>query len=369
MTLGAIVTGLQRYLFPTLEAELGELGRLDREFLEVLSLLDIGDLKRRFEWVGNGRKPHERTHLLRAFIAKSVYQITSTAGLIETLKAQTTLRRLCGWERPGEVPGESVFSRVFGAFAREQWPQKIHAAMIQTHASGKLVGHISRDATAIEAPEKPARKIVAEAVAPPHKRGRPRKDEVREPKPPRRLELQPTRSLEENLQDLPSACNVGTKRNAKGYKQSWIGYKLHLDVIDGDIPVSSILTSASVHDSQVAIPLAQMSATRVTACYALMDSAYDVPEIKDFVRGQQQVPIIDIHGRNKDAAPFDPAMKQRYKQRSSAERVNSRLKERYGGNWVRVRGAIKVAAHLGFGLIALSAQGLLGRVCESSGIG
>jgi len=39
----------------------------------------------------------------------------------------------------------------------------------------------------------------------------------------------------------------------------------------------AVLTSASVNDSQVAIPLAQMSAARVTALYALMDSAYDAP--------------------------------------------------------------------------------------------
>jgi hypothetical protein len=28
------------------------------------------------------------------------------------------------------------------------------------------------------------------------------------------------------------------------------GYKLHLDVADGDIPISAVLTSASLHDSQ-----------------------------------------------------------------------------------------------------------------------
>src|ERR1035441_2874224 len=58
------------------------------------------------------------------------------------------------------------------------------------------------------------------------------------------------------LADLPMGCAVGTKRNAKGYKTSWIGYKLHIDTADGDIPVSCLLTSASVHDSQVALPLA-----------------------------------------------------------------------------------------------------------------
>ena len=39
----------------------------------------------------------------------------------------------------------------------------------------------------------------------------------------------------------------------------WIGYKLHLDTIDGGIPVSALVTSASLNDSQVAIPLATIT--------------------------------------------------------------------------------------------------------------
>jgi hypothetical protein len=38
--------------------------------------------------------------------------------------------------------------------------------------------------------------------------------------------------------DLPTACNVGTKRNSKNYKTIWIGYKLHIDACDGGIPIS-----------------------------------------------------------------------------------------------------------------------------------
>ena len=30
------------------------------------------------------------------------------------------------------------------------------------------------------------------------------------------------------LADLPRACDVGAKRNAKGFKETWIGYKLHI---------------------------------------------------------------------------------------------------------------------------------------------
>ena len=94
------------------------------------------------------------------------------------------------------------------------------------------------------------------------KRGRPRKDEER-PKPePTRLERQTTQNLDQMLADLPTACDVGSKKNSKGYKETWIGYKLHLDVACGQIPVSCVLTSASVHDSQVAIPLMTMSGRR-----------------------------------------------------------------------------------------------------------
>ena len=75
------------------------------------------------------------------------------------------------------------------------------------------------------------------------------------------------------LADLPTACTIGSKRNAKGHSTSWIGYKLHIDTADGDIPVSCVLTSASVHDSQVAIPLSPITAGRVTQLYDLMDSA------------------------------------------------------------------------------------------------
>ncbi len=66
-------------------------------------------------------------------------------------------------------------------------------------------------------------------------------------------------------------------------RTSWTGYKLHLDVADGDIPVSCPLSWASLHDSQTAIPLAAMTAARLTNLYDLM-SAYDAPEIRAMSR-------------------------------------------------------------------------------------
>ena len=54
------------------------------------------------------------------------------------------------------------------------------------------------------------------------------------------------------------------------------------------------LTSASVHASQVAIPLASLTAVRVTSLYDLMDGADDAAEIEAHSRSLGHVPIIAI---------------------------------------------------------------------------
>jgi len=348
---------IQRHLFPILMEELGSLTGRDHQFVEVMGLLPLGPFLEPYRWIGNGCPPHERAWLVHAFIAKAVYEFPTTRALLEALKARPALRRLCGWESVSALPHESTFSRAFAAFAQDELPQKIHAALVCRQRGQHLVGHVSRDATAIEACEKPAPKPSAPPKAP-AKRGRPAKGQERPPAPPKRLDLQPGRSLAENLADLPTACAVGCKRNSKGHQECWIGYKLHLDTIDGDIPVSAVLTSAAVNDSQVAIPLTQMTAQRITSLYDLMDSAYDAPQIHEYSRRLGHVPIIDPNPRRGEKIPLAPAQAQRFKQRSAAERVNSLLKERYGGRFVRVRGARKVMAHLTFGLIALTAMQL-----------
>jgi IS5 family transposase len=274
--------------------------------------------------------------------------------LLDALRTRPTLRRLCGYDGVGAIPDESTFSRAFAEFAAGELAQQMHAMLVQEHVAPRLIGHVNRDATAIAAREK----VVEVAKPPPplpKRRGRPKKGEVRPAPIPTRLELQPTRGLEDNVADLPRHCAVGVKRNSQGYQETWRGYKLHLDSVDGDLPVSAILTAASVHDSQVAIPLAQMTAQRVTSLYDLMDAAYDAPQISAFSRALHHVPIIDANPRRGTPVPMAPAEAVRFRERSTAERVNSNLKDNYGGRFVRVRGATKVMAHLMFGLVALTA--------------
>jgi hypothetical protein len=217
-----IFHGLPRQLFPALQAELGPLTALDRQFCEGISLPDLGRFTQPYEWCGEGPPPCPRVGLAHAFSAKSVYPFPTTGALIHARKPQPTLRRLCGWERAEDVPSEPTFSRAFAECAADQLPQRIHEHRVKLHAGPKLVGHVSRDATAIEAPERPAPKPAGEPKVP-RKRGRPKKGEERPAPPPKRLEAQLTRSSAENLADLPTRCDVGCKRNSKGHQESWIG--------------------------------------------------------------------------------------------------------------------------------------------------
>jgi hypothetical protein len=114
-----------------------------------------------------------------------------------------------------------------------------------------------------------------------------------------------------------------------------------------------------VHDSQTAIPLALMTQGRVTNCYDLMDAAYCSAEIRSHSRSLGHVPLIDHNPRGGEKIEFDPAQKQRYKERSQAERANARLKDEFGGKQVWVRGHTKVMSHLMFGLLGLTADQLL----------
>ncbi len=313
-----------------------------------------------YRWVGNGCPPSDRLALCKAYIAKAVWDFATTRDLIDAIRHRPTLRRLCGWETLGEVPSEATFSRAFDAFARDGRPQQIHEALIKTHYDEKIAGHVSRDATAIHAREKAATKPEAPAKPKRGKRGRRRKNEPPAPPPdPTRLKQQLERDLQTNLADLPTACDWGCKKNSQGKVECWRGYKLHVDVIDGDIPVSGILTSASLHDSQAAIPLAQMSAERVTSLYDLADAAYDAKDLRDMSERLGHVPIIDSNPRRGEKVQFSPAEALRYRERSSVERVNSHLHDEHGGRHVRVRGPIKVAAHLAFGLLVIAAEQML----------
>ena len=363
---------LQQELFPRLEQSVGELGPQLQLLAAVVSLVPLerflSPLRAR-----TGRPAKDRAALATAFIAKAVLNLASTRDLRDRLQVDEALRRFCGWHSPAAVPHESKFSRAFAQFAAARLAERLHAEVVDTTQGDRLIGHIARDSTAIVARERFAER-------PPADRRRKRRAQGKRGKRPgpfaraqaaqrgTRIERQRHQSLEQMLAELPRECDLGAKTNSQGNQQYWRGFKLHLDVADGQIPISAYLTSASVHDSQVAIPLMHTSTQRVDYCYELMDSAYDADAILAESRAQNHVPIVAPHPRRGTKKPsqcpqvfpvqprpqLDWAQQQRYRERTMSERINGRLKDEFGGNQVRVRGPVKVMAHLCFGLLALT---------------
>jgi hypothetical protein len=182
------------------------------------------------------------------------------------------------------------------------------------------VRHLSIDSTTIEAREKPI-KTGAQKARTSKKRGRKAKGSLEEQQHRERQAQQEQEliaylqeSFEISLGKLEMRCSMTAKQNSKGKKQWFIGCKADLATDDYGVPMSFAVTGASVHDSQVAVPL--MKKTRETAdfWYVLLDKG-----------------VV--------ADPLDPASQRRYAARTTVERTNSELKDGFLPDTIYKRGA------------------------------
>lgn len=344
-------------LFPHLETVTGEplTDKLQR-FLYAVDIVRVDRFVASPFMQRMGRKQADRRSIAHAYIAKAVYNLPTTELLLEMLRTNSVLRRFCGFAYQRDIPSAATFSRAFAKFAKGKLGDRVHEALIAEHVGEKIVMHVSRDSTAVEARETPAKKPKP-AEKEKRKPGRPKKGEVVPPPEPTRLVTQLTQTPEAALADLPRVCDVGCKKDAKGFKHSWKGWKAHIDWADGCFPLNVVTTSASVHDSQAAIPMARITALRVISLYDLMDSAYDAPQIHAVSVQLGHVALIDVNRRRgEEPIPWDPDRTRRYKERSNAERGNSRLKDEFGLRHLRVRGHAKAHLHIMFAIIALAAD-------------
>ena len=131
---------LQHELFPFLrEEDHLELSPALEKVIRVLEFTEIDRFippSRGFV----GRPPKDRVALARAFIAKPVLDLPTTEALIDSLKADRTLRRICGFERFHFIPDASRFSRAFAEFAALELPARVHEALIRAQLGDQLVG-------------------------------------------------------------------------------------------------------------------------------------------------------------------------------------------------------------------------------------
>ena len=367
---------LQTELFPLLESAVGALSKPARLLVAVVSLQPLA------RWVSGraytGRRPHSRQSLATAFFAKAVYNLPTTRHLIERLHSDGQLRRLCGWDSATQVPGESTFSRAFAEFAATGLPAKVHEALVRKTQQDRTIDYIARDSTAIEARERLPGDIEKTARAKPaakhpkyrtargyhqRRKGGPHRRAKASERGPR-LERQQHMTLAEMIADLPQECSLGVKTSSKGHQQYWRGFKLHWDVADGGrIPISCLLTGASVQDSQVAIPLMQMSASRVRWHCDVMDSAYDAKAIRRQSQKLGHEALVKPVKRKRQSSAVADTLtaeqKQRFKKRTIIEQLNARLKDEFGGRIIYLRGAAKIMTHLMFGVVALTVDQLL----------
>ena len=178
-----LVRGFQQILFPELE-ECWQSPLTDKEqqLVSILELVEVEKFVPRTastQWLG--RKLLYREAIARSFVAKAVNGYRHTRFLIEALKTTPNLRRICGFMRVSEIPDESTFSRAFKEFSDSRLGERVHEAMVERCLKPELVGHISRDATAIRGREKPVKRPPKEKPAP-KKRGRPAKENAASPR-------------------------------------------------------------------------------------------------------------------------------------------------------------------------------------------
>jgi hypothetical protein len=73
------------------------------------------------------------------------------------------------------------------------------------------------------------------------------------------------------------------------------------------IPIRSVLTSASLNDTQAAVPLSLLTAQSVTSLYDLMDAGYDADQIREQSVSLGHIPIIPRRKLGSEPAPvMDP---------------------------------------------------------------
>lgn len=271
-----------------------------------------------------GRPGHTLLSVLAVHAVKLYFQEKTMTAARDRLLSCSNLRTIIG---VAEVPSLSVISKKTDTLIDLVDFSSILASICSSFYKDRLVCHLSIDSTISEAREKP---VKAEKPGK-RKRGRKRKgsDEPTIAEEKEQLyDLMENGGVDEFLSTLEHRCSVTGKKNSKGNMEWSIGYKAHLAVDDNGIIVAHHVTGASVHDSQVAIPLMRMADRRCDYLYALMDGGYTSQRIEAFASSIGKVPIIDRRAdRNGNKKEMEPCKAERYKARTTVERTNSELKE------------------------------------------
>jgi hypothetical protein len=363
------ILNIENTLFPEIKETL-RLEELSSKESKLIRILDFAEIEKNITVVSITNTKKDREQIARAFVAKSVYNFQTTRDVIDRLRIDRTLRIICGWRYKNDIPSEATFSRAFGELSDLEVAQKTQEKFVSAYLGEKTFFYNATDATKIPLRQKPVK--VEKEKPKPKKRGRPKKGETREPVNPSILQKQKEmQTAEEMLSLVATECGVGIKQNSKGNREVWIGGKLHISVVDGDIPITAIYSAANVHDSSVALPLMQETSKKVNYLYDLQDAGYDADIIREYSSQLGHRPVIDINPKNSkvlkekielikhETEIFEALGRylnldtEHYNQRSMVERVNKYLKDDFGCDKIYYQGAQKVASVLAFGILSI----------------
>ncbi|MDM8566514.1 hypothetical protein QUF74_12795 [Candidatus Halobeggiatoa sp. HSG11] len=87
---------IQNNLFPWLAEEIGDLTKKQMSLITVLEIMRIERHIPNYHGL-SGRPQSDRIAI--AFIAKAIYDMSTTRILLDRLECDIALRRICGWEK------------------------------------------------------------------------------------------------------------------------------------------------------------------------------------------------------------------------------------------------------------------------------
>lgn len=350
----------------------------------VLSTLELGPLLSCLGEgrVGAGRRGFGARPLLYALIAAWVYELHSIAHLRRELLRNPSLRVLCGLSGKA-VPSEDAFGRLIARLAKNVGAVETVFARLRERICAldpELGAHLAIDSTAIHAWSDGNRSTPSDPDAAWGKKG----------------------------------------VSAKGRMGWWFGYKVHLAVdTTAELPLAYTVTPANVGDGtelETLVKVVEKSQPEVLAA-VMADAAYDGEHNYQVVWETGALPVIDFNSRGYElrpgfseahcplcecgqemrylgrdrvyvkyergpqcSCPEGPAItrwrieddirwhpplprhtlkwQRLYRERTSVERVNARLKGHLRLDGLRHRGLDKVKVHVGLSLIVQLAGAL-----------
>ena len=130
-------------LFPEPEIYIGNTTESHLELMLALDTIRIHDFFTEYDSCpGKGRPPIDRENFAKAFIAKSILNLPTTVALIDRLKVDIVLRRICGFIYKKKLPCEGSFSNAFKEFSDSKLAEKIHEVLIKKAHENIIVHNV-----------------------------------------------------------------------------------------------------------------------------------------------------------------------------------------------------------------------------------